>query len=110
MNDLLESGTFAISPLILSGFMRSVTHPSPIGSALSFVKTLSQAENSVELHLSPEHWPIFTGLVRAVQAKGDFIPDCYLAALAIEHGCTFVTTDRNFSRFKKLKLQFLENQ
>lgn len=94
--------------------MRIVTHPkifktpTPIGAALNFVHAISGAENAIELQPSADHWEIFTGLVRAVQAKGNLIPDCYLAALAIEHGCTFTTTDRNFSRFKKLKLQILE--
>jgi predicted nucleic acid-binding protein len=31
------------------------------------------------------------------------VSDAYLAALAIEHGCEWITTDRDFSRFPGLK-------
>ncbi len=38
-----------------------------------------------------------------VGAKGNLVPDAYLAAMAIEAGCEWVTTDRDFSRFKGLR-------
>ena len=31
------------------------------------------------------------------------VPDAYLAALAIEHGATWITTDRGFARFPGLR-------
>ncbi|MEV4174431.1 PIN domain-containing protein [Nonomuraea sp. NPDC049709] len=31
------------------------------------------------------------------------MPDAYLAALAIEHGCEFVTCDKDFARFQGLR-------
>ena len=31
------------------------------------------------------------------------VTDAYLAALAIEHGCEFVTTDSDFARFEGLR-------
>lgn len=49
------------------------------------------------------HWNLFSGLCHSVNAKGNLIPDAFLAALAIEHGCEFVSFDYDFSRFKKLK-------
>jgi hypothetical protein len=30
------------------------------------------------------------------------VPDAYFAALAIESGCTWATTDRDYARFPKL--------
>ena len=36
-------------------------------------------------------------------AKGNLIPDAYFAALAIEWGCEWVTTDRDYARFPGLK-------
>lgn len=33
---------------------------------------------------------------------GDLVPDAHLAALAIEHGLTLCSTDRDFSRFSGL--------
>jgi uncharacterized protein len=35
--------------------------------------------------------------------KGNLIPDAYLAALAIESGSEWITTDRDYSRFPGLK-------
>ncbi|HEX5138283.1 MAG TPA: PIN domain-containing protein [Planctomycetota bacterium] len=38
-------------------------------------------------------------LCRAAGARGNLVPDAYFAALAIESGCEWVTTDRDYSRF-----------
>ncbi len=46
---------------------------------------------------------IFRQLTTEGQCKGDLFSDAYLAALAIEHGCTLHTTDRDFTRFPGLK-------
>ena len=46
-------------------------------------------------------WPDWRA--RAGGAKGNLIPDAYYAALAIETGSEWITTDRDFSRFKKLR-------
>jgi toxin-antitoxin system PIN domain toxin len=49
------------------------------------------------------YWDIFCGLLRDGQAAGPMVMDAALAALAIEHGATLYTTDRDFSRFAGLK-------
>ena len=36
-------------------------------------------------------------------AKGNLVPDAYLAALAIESGCEGTTTDRDYARFPGLR-------
>jgi hypothetical protein len=38
-----------------------------------------------------------------VQAKGNLVADAYLAALAIESGSEWITTDRDYSRFPGLR-------
>ncbi|MFC4112565.1 PIN domain-containing protein [Nonomuraea zeae] len=40
---------------------------------------------------------------RQTRSTGNLEPDAYLAALAIEHGCEFVTCDRDFARFEGLR-------
>jgi predicted nucleic acid-binding protein len=40
-------------------------------------------------------------------ARGDLIPDAYLAALAIESGAEWVTTDRDYARFPGLQPRHL---
>jgi predicted nucleic acid-binding protein len=49
------------------------------------------------------HWGIFVDLCRKVGAKGNLIPDAYLAALAIESGSEWITTDRDYARFPGLR-------
>ena len=49
------------------------------------------------------HWEIFRGLCVDAGAKGNLVPDAYLAAMVIESGCEWITTDRDFSRFKGLR-------
>jgi hypothetical protein len=38
-----------------------------------------------------------------IGARGNLVPDAYLAAMAIESGCEWITTDRDYSRFKGLR-------
>lgn len=48
------------------------------------------------------HWDILCGLLRQGQATGPLVMDAVLAAIALEHGATICTTDRDFSRFSGL--------
>jgi hypothetical protein len=48
------------------------------------------------------HWDILRGLMHQGQTTGPLVMDAALAALAIEHGATLHTTDRDFSRFPGL--------
>ena len=50
------------------------------------------------------HWPILSRLLPDAQARGPLVMDAHLAALAIEHGATLCTTDRDFSRFPGLRV------
>jgi len=49
------------------------------------------------------HWSIFRKLWHDASARGNLVPDAFLAALAIEQGATWVTTDRGFARFPGLR-------
>ena len=49
------------------------------------------------------HWEIFTHLCRNEGVKGNLISDAYFAALAIESGNIWVTTDRDYIRFPGLE-------
>jgi hypothetical protein len=57
----------------------------------------------VTLAPGERHWDIFQRLCREVNAKGNLIPDAYLAALAIESGSEWITTDRDYARFPGLR-------
>ena len=49
------------------------------------------------------HWTILQELMRENQTIGPLIMDAALAAIALEHGATLYTTDRDFSRFPALR-------
>jgi len=99
---------FAVFDLVLSGFLRIVTHPrifsspAPLGAALAFVDVIRTRPNCVTLQPGARHWSIFERLCRETRAKGNLVADAYLAALAIESGCEWVTSDRDFTRFPGL--------
>jgi len=100
---------FAVSGLVLGGFLRIVTHPkvfrtpSRIGDALAFTAALRGAPGAVTVTPGSRHWGIFEELCRDAGVKGNLVPDAYLAALAIESGCELCSTDRDFTRFPGLR-------
>jgi len=47
-------------------------------------------------------WSAFDGLVANRQIKGIYVPDSYVAAVAISHKARLATRDRGFSRFPGL--------
>lgn len=110
LEDLLNSDeSFAVSELVLSGFLRIVTHPkifnppSSLADALEFINAIRQQPNCKVVVPEQRHWSIFQSLCEAANAKGNLIPDAYHAALAIESGCEWITTDRGFSRYPGLR-------
>jgi len=100
---------FGLSDLVLSGFLRVVTHPrvfaapTPFDRALQFAETLRSAPNAVRVEPGERHWDIFTSLCRRAEARGNLVPDAWLAALAVESGSEWITTDRDYARFPGLR-------
>jgi predicted nucleic acid-binding protein len=45
------------------------------------------------------HWTVFQDLCVAAGAVGNLVQDAWFAALAIEFGCEWITTDRDYARF-----------
>lgn len=110
LEDAINSeAPYGISDLVLSGFIRVVTHPrifrtpTPLRTALAFARALRERPNCVVLSPGPRHWEIFLRLLRATGARGNLVRDAYLAALAIETGSEWVTTDRGYARFPGLR-------
>ncbi len=102
---------FGMADLVLSGFLRVVTHPrifrlpSPLKHALEFAKVVRDQPHCVPIAPGLRHWDIFTRLCRDAEARGNLIPDAWFAALAIESGCEWITLDRDFARFEGLRWQ-----
>lgn len=105
------NAAYGYSELVLSGFLRVVTHPrvfempSALSRAVRFVNQIRDAPQAVCLAPGPMHWKIFLQCIDQIDAKGNDIPDAYHAALAMEWNCVWVTTDKGFKRFKGLKVR-----
>ena len=76
--------------------------PTPVEDALTAASAIRDRSNCVRLTPGPRDWSIFTDLCRKSGARGNDVTDAYHAALAIEHGCEFITADKGFSRFAGL--------
>jgi len=90
-------------------FLRLSTNPRVFERPL----TTAEAEAAVSSWLalpsvSPvdpgeRYWDVLRDLLHRAQVTGPLVTDAALAALAIEHGATLCTTDRDFARFPGLR-------
>lgn len=101
---------FALPWSSIHAFLRITTHASVFTRPLSLQEATDAVAGWLELpavHVlepGPRYWPILRELVVRGQARGNLVGDAHLAALAIEHGATLCTTDRDFARFPGLRL------
>ena len=112
VESVINSNTaYAYSGLVLSGFVRVVTHPkvfeqpSSLDVAIAFTEQIRSAHQAVGLSPGKNHWGIFRQLLKQISAKGNDVADAYHAALALEWGCDWVTTDKGFRRFNGLRVR-----
>lgn len=94
--------------LTLWAFLRISTnprvfeHPLSIGEAERAVSSWLAQPAAGILEPGERHWEILRGLTRSGQTPGPLVMDAALAAIAIEHGATLFSTDRDFARFAGL--------
>lgn len=106
---------FGISPQVLSSVVRIATHPrifvapSRTGDVIRFAGALLDQPHCRIVQPGPRHWKIFRDLSQATKASGNLVADAWLAALAIEHGCEWITTDRDFARFPELRWRTVDS-
>lgn len=109
--DLARRGPepLAVPSMVASGFLRITTHPriyeipTPTDAAIAFLDVLHQAPAVERLLPGERHWSIFVDLCRQIGARGNQVPDAYLAAMAIEQGATWVSADRGFAGYPGLR-------
>lgn len=95
--------------LTLWAFLRISTNPRVFERPLSALEAGAAVSAWLErrgvgiVEPGERHWEILQKLMKDGQATGPLIMDAVLAALAIEHGATLHTTDRDFARFPGLK-------
>jgi uncharacterized protein len=101
--------SFGISKLTLSAVVRVTTNvgyyggASSLDDAFGFCADLTAQPHCISVEPGPRHWTIFERLCRETDTTGPRITEAWFAALAIEHGCEWVTFDRDFARFPGLK-------
>jgi toxin-antitoxin system PIN domain toxin len=83
---------------------RLLDHPFSIEEAIAIVSQWLARANVMILHPGKRHWEILQTLLAQGQAAGPLATDAHLAALAIEHGATLASVDRDFARFPGLRL------
>lgn len=108
-NVVASDGHFALSPLTLSALVRITTNtrsyrePSTLAEAFTFCDYLRGQPNCQIVEPGEHHWEIFRRLCMETDTRGPRVTDAWFAALAIEWGCEWVTTDRDYARFPGLK-------
>lgn len=110
--------TFSTAPLVglplvcVLAFLRIVTdrrlsaNPHTGARASAIVAGWLARENVTLLVPRSEYWPIFFRTLRDAEVTGPRVTDVHLAALAIEHGATWYTNDRDFRIFPELNVVF----
>lgn len=90
-------------------FLRIGTNPRAFEQPLSVAEACEVVSSWLELPAvalvepGDRHWQVLSELMPRAQVSGPMVSDAVLAALAIEHGATLCTTDRDFARFQGLK-------
>lgn len=108
-SELRKPPGIALSDLVLSGFVRVVTHPkifkipTPLKQAVEFAVDLRGRSAVTIVRPGAGHWEIFLELCRSADVRGNLVPDAYHAALAIEYGLEWITFDRGFARYPGLR-------
>ncbi len=95
---------------VLIAFIRLSTHPAatrvPLSaeSATRSVRIWLDQPAAVIVEPTDRHLDVLTGLLAEVGTAGNLVSDAHLAALAVEHGATVVSFDRDFGRFAGVRL------
>ena len=103
------SAAYGVAPQVLSSVVRVCTHPrifarpSSSRQAFEFCRVLLEQPNATVITPGERHWSIFEELCARSRATGNLVQDAWFAALAIEAGCEWITTDRDYARFPDLR-------
>jgi uncharacterized protein len=98
----------ALFPPVLVGLIRIATNPrifvnpSPASAVINFSHALLTTPGFEVLPTTERVLALTMALCEQSDAKGNLVQDAFLAAHAMEHGCVWITTDRDFSRFPAL--------
>jgi len=98
-----------LADAVIAGFVRIMTNPrihddpAPLDVTLGIIDALLQHPGVIRAGAGPRYWSHFAQMCRASDARGNVVSDAAIAAIAIEHGATVVSFDRDFARFPGLR-------
>ncbi len=102
LEDIINGpSAYGVSPQVLASVVRLCSHPkifvqpSGIDELLNFCDALVRQPNARIVIPGDRHWSIFGKLCLHAKATGNLVRDAWNAALAIEAGCEWITTDRD---------------
>jgi toxin-antitoxin system PIN domain toxin len=108
-NGLLSgSETVGFAWAVLLGFVRLTTNPrvvqSPMtsGDALDYIDRWLASPVTTVMEPTARHAAVLRELLGTTGTAANLVADAHLAALAIEHGATLCSADRDFGRFRGL--------
>ncbi len=96
--------TVALAFLRLATDRRIFARPLSMSQAIDIISDWLKGPRFRLLHPGARHWELLRSVLIDGQATGKRVMDAHLAALAIEHGATLASADRDFARFPGLKL------
>ena len=94
---------------VLCAFIRIGTNPRVFERPLTLKQALARVQSWLDqpctrlIYPTERHWTVLQSLLVEGQALGNLVSDAHLAALALQHGCTLMSTDSDFARFAKVK-------
>jgi toxin-antitoxin system PIN domain toxin len=94
---------------VLLGFLRIAANPkifpTPVSAAgaIKHIDAWLTVPNVCVITEKPEHWKLLRVLLKETGVAGNLTTDAQLAALAISHGASLVSFDRDFVRFEGLR-------
>lgn len=108
-----RSGTVAMGWPALLGFLRLSTRagilsrPLPVAQALGVMRAWLDHPGTLVVQPTAQHAALLASLLIGAGQGGPLVSDAHLAALAIEHGATLLSFDRDFQRFAGLRFKHL---
>lgn len=99
----------AVPSIVASGFLRIATNrralvePLEPDEAWGFLSAVLASPATQVINPGPRHWALFRELCDEVSPRGNDVADAYLAAMALETQATWVSFDRGFARFPRLR-------
>lgn len=106
---LSGSETVGLAWSVLLGFLRLTTNPRVFEAPLSAPEALDYIDRwlahpiTAVVDPTSSHARVLRDLLSRTGAAGNLVADAHLAALAITHGATLCSADRDFGRFPGLE-------